>query len=260
MPKVKLTYKNGKWYRNGVEIKNPRTYTFIDQNGKRVTGLHNYKPKTPGLDLIKGWMQDRIKQYDKSMQSQRNSSFPAGDKIISALDVPVNMLDTIAINTGRSGTNIKDNLGFLPFSRPEWNTDIYDSGMIKNQSLIPSQVTFNDYPEQTYLTQQMQKFNQGPKAVQLIRQERQAQNDLASGEYAKFIGSQPKINNSPDFLQNSYIRFANLPDDRYVLDDWLTAGDIRLNGEGFFNQPDVQEWWNNEGKKYYNKGLKERFK
>ena len=30
MPKVKLTYKDGKWYRNGVKIENPRTYTFID--------------------------------------------------------------------------------------------------------------------------------------------------------------------------------------------------------------------------------------
>ena len=74
----------------------------------------------------------------------------SGMRVPMVSHVPANMLDTIAINTGRSGTNIEDNLGLAMNRESYWmNNLIHEPEMIYKQSLVPDD--YNDYPEQAYL-------------------------------------------------------------------------------------------------------------
>ena len=273
MPKVKLTYKDGKWYRNGVEIKNPRTYTFIDQNGKKVVGLHNWNPTTPYIDKIRNRLASHREEYKRNV-ARSTPPFPTQDysgmRVPMVSHVPANMLDTIAINTGRSGTNIEDNLGLAMNRESYWmNNLIHEPEMIYKQSLVPDD--YNDYPEQAYLNQLEDRFGyQSGYNYDKVAAEQQAKEDYNSGRFHNFISSQPRyFNDQPNFLVDNYIRWANVPDD-YVWSERKPYKDdteflydkqeVRNLGKEFFARPEVQRWWNNEGKKYYNKGLKERFK
>lgn len=271
MPKVKLTHKNGKWYRNGVEIKNPRTYTFIDTNtGKKVMGLHNWNPPTPYIDMVKEDLQHRKKRYKENMDAV-TPPFPVRDSYGNYLpqvsNVPANMLDTIAINTGRSRTNIADNLG-LALHEAGWLNDVIRAPyMVRKQSLVPTD--FTDYPEDAYLRQLESNFDYSyGDGMDKFAAEQQAKEDYRSGNYWKFIDKHPRATYHPNFLVDNYIRWANVPDDYDPINPFNTIDvdftpakqEVRAVGEEFLGRPEVQEWWNNEGVKYYNKGLKERFK
>ena len=127
MYKIKLTngslleYKNGKWYKNGKPFTDYglKKYKYYDPKEEIYMQLTAFGtiPYTPYLNKLDKENSNKINK--KETLNDEQSFLPK--KIITLktkgkmnlADVPVNMLDSIARNTGRSKTNIKTNLGLV---------------------------------------------------------------------------------------------------------------------------------------------------
>ena len=267
MPKVKLTYKDGKWYRNGVEISDLNNYKFYDTKSKSYMKLTNYgtvTPYTPYLDKLHNQTSEELAKKDSLRLKQ---SFIPSNKIITLktkgrmnlTDVPVNMLDSIAINTGRSNTDIKTNLGlvgkestFLGYSKalgnPLPNTKVNPDHMVYNhayyntpardyKAAIYKKIGRNFYSDQSYIDAEKNvkyAYEHG-----LIKpQTKQYHDNMLADAFARYADNPSKYNPG----QGNYVKM------------------VTNIGNEVWDDPQIQNWWNTEGIKHYNKGLKERFK
>ena len=120
---------HGYWFRNGKYITpyQLRTYKFYDPKIKGYRGLDldydntpngQVKVHTPTLDYL---YKQRRKKYDSAAEEANKQMFKSNDRFITLktrgnmhlATMPVNMLDSIAINAGRAGANIKTALGLV---------------------------------------------------------------------------------------------------------------------------------------------------
>ena len=125
MRRIKLTnnslleYKNGKWYKNGKPFTDYelKKYKYYDKQKKTYMQLTAFS-RIHYSTYINKLGEETLNKINKKAKLINKQSFLPNKIItlktkvkINLADVPVNMLDSIARNTGRSRTNIKTNLG-----------------------------------------------------------------------------------------------------------------------------------------------------
>lgn len=273
-----LEFKDGKWYRNGKVIEDLFNYKYYDGSKKsymRLTYDGKTTPDTPYLDKL----------YNSIYYEGRFApAFKASPKIITLrtkgrmnlADVPVNMLDSIAINTGRSKTNIKTNLGLVgkedtfgghsKYLGKPWGKDEY----VDYYSLVNNHA-YDVNPESDYYAAIYRKYfpdvdffrsTQGrvradvngikePSETQLLKAEKDA-------EYAykhNLIKSRTKQYHD-NYLADAFARYADNPR-RYNPGQGNYVQMVNNIANEVWSDPQIQKWWKTEGIKYYNKGLKE---
>lgn len=262
MPKVKLTYKDGKWYRNDEVITDLDNYKFYDPKKKSHMVLtpdgrvEKYSYFVRLLQDAERADSDRIhKAYTTLAKTSKDKITLKTKGRMNLADIPVNMLDSIAINTGRSDTNIKDNLGLIgkestfgghskALGNP-WNDR---SGLFEGYQLTNNHAYLTT-PEIDYLS-----------AI--------ARNANGNLEYAEEAAKQaykqglikpvtPHYHDNP--MVDAFIRYSTNPQG-YNPGQGNYVQMVTNIGDEVWNEPQVQEWWNTQGKQFYNKGLKERFK
>lgn len=255
-----LEYKDDKWYRNGKEITGLHKYKFYDPNKKSWMGL------SPEGKIDRYSYLNRLeKEASLSQKSKRvkvGKRVPISNDIISLrtngrmnfADIPVNMLDSIAINTGRSGTNIKTNLGLVG----KETTFGGHSKALGNP--WPKDATFGGYaitnnhnyfltPEGEYL-----------KSAKRLEKAKGTEVAEANTKYAYKHGlierfATPHYHNN--IMADSFARYAANPHKYNPIQDNYSQMVTNI-GKEVWSDPQIQNWWNTQGKEFYNKGLNER--
>lgn len=273
----KLEYKdigNGYgWYRDNKLVED-ENYKFYDPKVKRYRRPeYRFSEVEEGVPITPIYMEqlNKLKEIaDKEQEEIKDKGFaniiPSKERInlrtkgnMNLATVPINMLDSIAINSGRSGTNIKTNLGLVGkestfyqgaelLGKPVRNFD--------NHNLINNHAYYNrpysDYYKVLYNKLyndfdtafddslriaieddiKHQLDNGGPKATTKIYNE---DNAMADG-FARYADNPSKYNPG----QENYIQMVN-----------NIANEV-------WSEPQIQKWWEEKGKYYYEKGKKER--
>ena len=164
-------------------------------------------------------------------------------------DVPVNMLDSIARNTGRSKTNIKTNLGlvgkestFGGYSKVLGKA--WDSYPI-NPYLLVNNHAYYVTPEEDYLKaiyKNVGTIGDTEKKAKyayehgLIKQRtKQYHNNILADAFARYADNPSKYNPG----QSNYVKM------------------VTNIGNEVWSDPQIQNWWKTSGRNQYNKGLKE---
>ena len=300
----KLTYEvpegatRGAWYRNGKKINNPDDYRFYDNSigAYRRLGDIRYKftykgnkeeaeletAETP-VDMPywnKIWT-DSHDERVKSLERNKQQRIPFGDRYITLrtkgrmnlATIPINMLDSIAINTGRSNTDIATNLGLvgkestfggrsIPLEnafykkRGEVNPAVYKDIIYDPYDLTTNHAyhvnKYADYEAAISKKYNTYKENRLDADKQLAAIEQEAKDAYINN---RFKDNTPHY--SDNFLADSFARYAANPaaynpgQDNYVPMVNNIANEV-------FNEAQIKKWWNEEGKGYYEKGLKER--
>ena len=273
-----LEFKDGKWYRNGKVIEDLFNYKYYDGSKKsymRLTYDGKTTPDTPYMDKL---------SQSAYTEGRFVPNFKASPKIITLrtkgrmnlADVPVNMLDSIAINTGRSRTNIKTNLGLVGkestfgghskyLGRPQGKDEYV------NQYSLVNNHAYDDDPFTDYYAALERKYFKGidfypftnhripnnydnfniPSETQLLKAEKDA-------EYAykhNLIKSRTKQYHD-NYLADAFARYADNPR-RYNPGQGNYVQMVNNIANEVWSDPQIQKWWKTEGIKYYNKGLKE---
>lgn len=261
MPKVKLTYKDGEWYRNGEVITDLDNYKFYDQK-KKSTMVLTPDGKIEKYSYFKKLLRaaDRS-DLDKFRKAISTSARVSKDKItlktkgrMNLADIPVNMLDSIAINTGRSDTNIKDNLGLIgkettfgghskALGSPWRDKESFDGYDLTNNH------AYFTTPEIDYLGAIARNANDN-----LEYAEEAAKQAYKQGLIKPVT---PQYHDNP--MTDAFIRYATNPQG-YNPGQGNYVQMVTNIGDEVWNEPQIQGWWNTQGKEFYNKGLKERFK
>lgn len=260
-----LEYKNSGWYYNGKQLTREQVskYRFYDSKKKSNMKLMpngDIEVDTPYLNKL--FASAHQKELDKDMASRKQSMYPS-KKIITLktkgnmnlADIPTNMLDSIAINTGRSKTNIKTNLGLVgkestfgghskALGNP-WNKeDIIDPYfLVNNHAYFVS-------PEQDYLMAINKKIRQSDDQSKI-----DAENNVRYAYKHGLIKSKTKQYHS-NILADAFSRYANNPS-RYNPGQGNYVSMVTRIGNEVWNDPQIVQWWDTEGKHYYNKGLNE---
>ena len=210
-------------------------------------------PYTPNLDKLR---REHINKRNKKNELNSKQSF-LPNKIITLktkgkmnlADVPVNMLDSIARNTGRSRTNIKTNLGlvgkestFGGHSKVLGNA--WESRPIRPYSLINNHAYYVT-PEKDYLRavyKNVDTVGDAEKKIKyayehgLIKQRtKQYHNNILADAFARYADNPSKYNPG----QSNYVKM------------------VTNIGNEVWSDPQVQNWWKTSGRNQYNKGLKE---
>lgn len=262
-----LEYKNGKWYKDGKYFTpyGLKHYKYYDSNKKswmRLTETGNTTPYTPYMDRLRKQQLNIFHQRENNTTSQK---FLPSQNIITLrtkgnmnlADVPVNMLDSIAINTGRSKTNIKTNLGlvgkestFLGRSKTlgfPWDANKYISpgDLVNNHAyyatpeydyseVINKQLSKNNYSDQAFINAE-KNIEYAYKHNLIKSRTKQYHNNILADAFARYSDNPKKYNPG----QGNYIQM------------------VTNIGNEVWGDPQIQNWWNTEGIKYYNKGLRE---
>lgn len=304
----KLTYEvpegatRGHWYRNGKIIDNPDTYRFYDKsiegyrklgdirfsfsNNKVTTKVAETPVDTPYWDKL---YKDKETEKDRTYSLNRAQKIPFGTKYINLrtkgrmnlATVPINLLDSIAINTGRSNTNIATNLGLvgkestfggrsIPIENAMYkklgksNPEVYENIVLDPYSITTNHAYHvNKYADYWEAINNKYGYTVDPYLYEQGKERLNAEKHLIKLENAAkdaYINNRIKDNTphySDNFLADSFARYAANPtaynpgQANYVQMVDNLANEV-------FNEPQVQAWWNKEGKDYYEKGLKER--
>lgn len=262
-----LEYKDGKWYKDGKHFTNYglKKYKFYDAKKKSYMQLNKdgyAEPYTPYLD--------KLSEQVTRNESKRNTidseqSFNPSNKIITLktkgmmnlADVPINMLDSIARNTGRSRTNIKTNLGLVgkestfgerskalgyPWSRLSF---IFPYELVNNHAYFTS-------PENDYMGAINKKiWDNNLSSEAIINAEKNV-------KYAYKHGLiKPKTKHYHDnILADAFARYADDPKN-YNSGQSNYVKMVTNIGNEVWSDPQIQNWWNTSGKQQYNIGLKE---
>lgn len=267
-----------RWFRNGKYITPSvlKTYRFYDksiggyrqlENGKDLRmfdgkGINNATPVyTPTIDKI---MNDASKYNKKQTELRRKQQYKSNGKYLTLktkgnmnlVDIPTNMLDSIAINTGRSKTNIKTNLGLVgKESTFGGYSHFLNNPWSKNDIIDPHTLTNNHsyfiasgdgYIEALYKS--IPGFLDKDKAAR----ERKAKEDLKYHNGIPNSGRTPHY--SPNLMADAFKRYAVSPSD-YNPGQGNYIPMVNALGNEVWNEPQIQNWWNTEGKYYYNKGI-----
>ena len=262
MRKIKFTngslleHKNGKWYKNGKpftyqELKKYKYYDPQKKTYMRLTAFGTI-PYTPYLDKLEEESFNKI--IKKENFSDKQSFLPK--KIITLktkgkmnlADVPVNMLDSIARNTGRSKTNIKTNVGlvgkestFGGYSKVLGNA--WDSYPI-NPYLLVNNHAYYINPEEDYL----KAIN---KNADIIGAEKKAKYAYEHG-----LIKQRTKQYHDNILADAFARYADNPS-KYNPGQSNYVKMVTNIGNEVWSDPQIQNWWKTSGRNQYNKGLKE---
>ena len=256
---VVLEYKDGTWYRNNEKIRDPHKYKIYNPKTRSYMGLGS-NGKLEKYSYLKRLFEDAYKSYWRRTKEVVGAD-PSEDMItlktkgnMNLADVPVNMLDSIAINTGRTNTNIKDNLGlvgkestFGGHSRVlgnPWNTK---DGMFFGEELTNNHSYFVT-PEIDYYDAIIRSTNGNTSYAEKAAKQAYKlglikpvtphyHNDVMADAFARYAANPQKYNPG----QGNYVQM------------------VTNIGNEVWNEPSIQEWWNNQGQQFYNQGLKERF-
>lgn len=267
-----LTFEEDKfgqkgWYRNHKPI--PEDYKYWDSNLKVFRVLDPYRAlshvHTPYLSRL---------ENEASTHKTSHGLIPIGNKYITLrtkgkmnlADVPVNLLDSIAINTGRSNTNIKTNLGlvgkestFGGFSKALGNP------LNSQQSFLVHDLTNNHAyqvnPQLDYLGAINRKF---PK---LYDYDFVTKNDIDKRDAERELEAKKAYQNNliksrtkqyhPNSLADAFSRYADSPS-KYNPGQSNYVSMVNNIANEVWNEPQIQNWWKTEGIKYYNKGKNEK--
>lgn len=231
----------------------------------RLTVIGTSVPFTPYIDKLQKQRQDVLHQRMYNNESQR--FLPSQNTItlrtkgnMNLADVPVNMLDSITINTGRSKTNIKTNLGlvgkestFGGYSKAlgfPLNPNIY----IDPYTLVNNH-SYSIAPEDDYFSAIFKFLSKNNFSDQAYID---AEKNI---EYAyKHNLIKPRTKHYHDnILADAFARYADNPK-KYNPGQGNYVQMVTNIGNEVWSDPQIQNWWNTQGIKYYNKGLKEETK
>ena len=269
MPKVKLTYKDGKWYRNGKRFTDYvlNRYKYYDAKSRAYRKLNSDGTTvlyTPYLDKLRD---QAYEEYGKKVLLKSKQTFSPSKKIITLktkgrmnlADVPVNMLDSIAVNTGRSNTDIKTNLGlvgkestFTGYSKALGKP--FPSAKIDPYQMVNNHAYYNN-PAYDYEAAIDRKLYNNKKSIQSYMD---AEKNVKYAYEHGLIKPQTKQYHD-NMLADAFARYADNPN-KYNPGQGNYIKMVTNIGNEVWDDPQIQNWWNTEGVKHYNKGLKERFK
>lgn len=272
MGKIKLTngsileYKNGQWYKDGKVFTSYglSKYKFYDTKKKSYMKLNKdgcIKPYTPYLDRLQNQELSKIRVLSEKRKSQ---FFKPSDKIITLktkgrmnlADIPVNMLDSIARNTGRSRTNIKTNLGLVgkesTFGGMSKALGMhYNYGSIDPYHLVNNHAYYNT-PETDYNLAISRKMGSNNFSEQ---SRIDAEKNVKYAYKHRLIKSQTKHYHD-NILADAFARYADNPS-KYNPGQSNYVKMVTNIGNEVWGDPQIQNWWNTSGRNQYNKGLKE---
>ena len=262
-----LEYKNDRWYKDGKYFTDYMLdkYKYYDRNRKiwmRLGKDGSITPITPYKDKIEGQGNQIGMNADNKVSLQK---FRPQGKIITLrtkgpmnlTDIHTNLLDSIAINTARSKTDIKTNLGLIGkestfggYSKAlgRYRTEYHPHILTNNHAYYNNPYTDYRAALDRMIANQIQE---GKDPITAIAN---AENDA---EYAyKHNNIKERTKHYHDnMLADAFARYADNPynynsgQGNYVQMVTNIANEVWSN-------PQIQNWWNTEGIKYYNKGLK----
>ena len=263
MRRIKLTnnslleHKNGKWYKNGKPFTDYelKKYKYYDQQKKTYMQLTPFGtiPYTPYLNKLN--KEDSNKRNKRETFTDKQSFLPK--KIITLktkgkmnlADVPVNMLDSIARNTGRSRTNIKTNLGLVGKESTFGGYSKVLGNAWKNYPINPNTLVNNFAyyvtPEEDYL----QAVYKNVDTVGDIEKK-------AKYAYERGLIKQRTKQYHNNILADAFARYADNPNG-YNPGQSNYVKMVTNIGNEVWSDPQVQNWWKTSGRNQYNKGLKE---
>lgn len=267
----------GDWYRNGKPVDITK-YRIYDPSIKRyrtlddVYGNQNYRPVTPVvmdnyMKLAHEGLEERYSRIEN-----RNQRYPTGDRFITVTakrangkpssmhlaTIPIAMLDSIAINSGRSNTPIAQNLGLVgkestfggysdPLNNP-WTSDDYRiSGLVNNHAFLVT-------PKFEYSQALDKKLYSAPDYYENDERRIQVDEDAKYHMDRGIKGTTPHY--SDNYLQDAFIRYNTNPS-RYNPGQKNYVQMVNNIANELWSSPQIQDWWNSEGIKYYNKGKSE---
>lgn len=257
-----LEYKDGNWYRNGKVITDIHKYRYYDANKKSWMGL-NPEGKVEKYSYLKS-LEREAYLADKSRKEKAGKRVPISNDTISLrtegkmnlVDIPVNMLDSIAINTGRSNTNIEDNLGLVG---KEYTFGSHSKALgnpwPKNGAFGSYQLTNNhNYfltPEGEYLkaAKRLEK-RQGTEA---------AEADVKHAYKHGLIERNATPHYHDNIMADAFARYAANPQ-KYNPGQSNYVQMVTNIGDEVWGNYKIQDWWKTQGEEFYNKGLSERKK
>lgn len=266
-----------RWFKNGKYITPSvlKTYKFYDKsiggyrqlkNGKDLRmfdgkGINSATPVyTPTINKIESNSSESNKKKEeirKKQQYKSNGKYltlkTKGN--MNLVDIPTNMLDSIAINTGRSKTNIKTNLGLVgKESTFGGYSHFLNNPWTKNDIIDPHALTNNHSyfiaPEDDYI-KSLYKYIPGSLDKDKAARERRAKEDLKYHNGIPNNGKTPHY--SPNIMADAFKRYAVSPlNYNPGQNNYIPM--INAIGNEVWSEPQIQHWWNTEGKYYYNKG------
>lgn len=306
-----LTYEiyldgaTGDWYRNGKKLTENqlKNYKYYDTNLKAFRQLgtphFDFSGKVPTIEYFDNPVYtpyyDKLKNDAKTETLKKEGlnkkqKFKFGNKYITLrtkgnmnlATIPYNMLDSIAINTGRSNTNIKTNLGLIGkestfggYSIPlvnaylkkhpeltqysEYKDGVYNPvgleidpyGLVTNHSFFVN--PYHDYLS-SINKKFPYKFNNEEEYKQQILREQYAKDAYENNRLKE---QTPHYNDN--ILADGFARYAADPKG-YNPGQPSYVPMVNNIANEVWNEPQIQNWWNTEGKSYYEKGLSERHK
>lgn len=299
-------YGNTNWYRNGKKLsdKELSNYKYYDPNIKAYRTLNLkketiYNPRTdeeytqtvastpvysPNYDRLGKSGNPEIYKEDV----KQGIALPKGGKEYTLrtkgrnnlVDIPESLLDSVAINTGRSKTDFFTNLALISQESSFGNKshylgrDNYDFNSITENErgifLSPHDLTNNHSyyttGELDYLAAVGRKFPEAWKSgdISLTKEEskRADKQRIAAEKDIEYAYKHSKINkgNTPHYSNNimtdAFIRNAKDPQS-YNPNEKRRASIIEQNRQELSKEKQLQEYWNTRGKKFYNKGVQD---
>ena len=299
-------YGNTNWYRNGKKLsdKELSNYKYYDPNIKAYRTLNLkeetiYDPHTdkeytqtiastpiysPNYDRLSKSGNPKIHKED----AKQGIAIPKGGKEYTLrtkgrnnlVDIPESLLDSVAINTGRSKTDFFTNLALISQESSFGNKshylgrDDYDfNSLTENERgifLSPHDLTNNhsyyNTGELDYLAAVGRNFPKASRSgdISLTKEESKKADKqrIAAEKDIEYAYKHGKINNgntphySNNIMTDAFIRNAKDPQS-YNPNEKRRAAIIEQNRQELFKEKQLQEYWNTRGKKFYNKGVQE---
>lgn len=265
------------WYRNGKPVDTEK-YRFYDGNIKRYRTLHEKYEKNQYIPVTPIVMDNYMKLSQEGLEERRpridasSQRYPIGDRFITLTakrangkpsrmnlaTIPINMLDSIAINSGRSNTPVKQNLGLIgkestfggrstPLGNP-WRYDTYDIyNLVKNHAFLLT-------PKFEYKEALDKKLYSKPDYFENDQRRIWVEDDAKYHMKRGIKGKTPHY--SDNYLQDAFMRYNANPYN-YNSGQKNYVQMVNAIANEVWNSPQIQEWWNSEGINYYNKGKQE---
>ena len=263
-----------RWFRNGKYI-TPyvlKTYKFYDKGIKGYRQLKNgfmhdnirydineaAPVYTPTLNKL---MSSEGEWYNHTHKADIRQSFKPSKKVITLrtkgsmnlADIPVNMLDSIAINSGRSNTPVKQNLGLVGKESTFGGFSHFQGDPIEKKAIFyPGALTNNrayfESPAADYLKTLEKNVAGGYKEKAVAQRENRARKDY---KHHGIVDNIPRF--SPNVMADAFKRYSANPSG-YNHNQGNYTSMVNRIGNEVWNEPHIQNWWNTEGKYYYNKG------
>lgn len=286
-------HNNGYWYRNGKLITPyvASKYKVYDKkfNTYRTLGestLDVDKPYTKKFDkIVANHVQKNVDEWklpsNKMYYNPKDGVITLKTKGKSNLaTIPVSELDSIAVSSGRANVPFKQALGLVGqetrfggwaeyLNRNKIN--IFDwfnggrSGLYKSKHGLTNNHAYFVDPYHNYYSKVIENSERefpdnGTMSENELRDRRAVyvENQLkyAIKHKDKLIEPNHKMYYEPDILADAFMRYADNPK-KWNPGQPKQEAYVSTTGNEVFNEPQIQNYWNTRGKKYYDKGIKE---